>query len=218
MLSFPVHEYEYILVPLSTKTTLHLRDPATGIIQQFKYPYDNLPTFSSSAHPFHLAYNSLSYVLGFDSTLEESYNWGPPVCQALSQLSLKWIQDPPPAFCSGDRETASCSGYSATESGHLPLPGQGSDFSLREDYCYVDVDWIESWRQQTDLEGDRPKVDFDDNRLEMHVEDDQLEPIHSPDVKWKKKPYQRGQPVGARCSSEGPYIGLGHCAVVGQVW
>ncbi|THU76412.1 hypothetical protein K435DRAFT_846609, partial [Dendrothele bispora CBS 962.96] len=76
--SFPVQDYEYILAPLCIDVPLYLRDPESGETQRFDHPYHNLPTFSSSVHPFHFAYNSISYVLLFHRILEPQYSWGAP--------------------------------------------------------------------------------------------------------------------------------------------
>ncbi|THU91195.1 hypothetical protein K435DRAFT_841131 [Dendrothele bispora CBS 962.96] len=59
--SFPIQDYEYILAPRCIDVPLYLRDPESGETQRFDHPYHGLPTFSSSVHPFHLAYNSISY-------------------------------------------------------------------------------------------------------------------------------------------------------------
>ncbi|THU75471.1 hypothetical protein K435DRAFT_846919, partial [Dendrothele bispora CBS 962.96] len=76
--SFPVQDYEYILAPLCIDVPLYLRDPESGETQRFDHPYHGLPTFSSSVHPFHFAYNSISYVLLFHRILEPQYSWGAP--------------------------------------------------------------------------------------------------------------------------------------------
>ncbi|KAF5336665.1 hypothetical protein D9758_015692 [Tetrapyrgos nigripes] len=105
--SFPVQEYEYFLAPLLFQGPLYLRHP-DGEIQRFNYPYEGLPTFVCSAHPFHFVYNSFCYIMEMSLILQKYFSWAKPVCDVLAKLPMIWFKSPPSTFFMDD-ETASYS-------------------------------------------------------------------------------------------------------------
>ncbi|KAK7462129.1 hypothetical protein VKT23_007732 [Stygiomarasmius scandens] len=99
--SFPVQEYEYVLVPLRFfKGTIHVRNPVSGDVQSFESPYQGLPTFMSRAHPHCVALWSAPPILCFANTLLRS-DWGRDTCIVLSQLAIAWYKEPPFSFIAG---------------------------------------------------------------------------------------------------------------------
>ncbi|KAK7444279.1 hypothetical protein VKT23_015289 [Stygiomarasmius scandens] len=99
--SFPVREYEYVLVPLRLfKGTIHVRNPASGDVQSFESPYQGLPTFVSRAHPYCVALWCAAPILCFANSLLRS-DWGSNTCVVLSQLAIAWYKEPPFSFIAG---------------------------------------------------------------------------------------------------------------------
>ncbi|KAK7434950.1 hypothetical protein VKT23_019953 [Stygiomarasmius scandens] len=99
--SFPVQEYEYVLVPLRLfKDTIHVRNPVSGDVQSFESPYQGLPTFVSRAHPYCVALSCAASILCFASSLLRS-EWGSNTCIVLSQLAIAWYKEPPFSFIAG---------------------------------------------------------------------------------------------------------------------
>ncbi|KAF5354375.1 hypothetical protein D9758_010739 [Tetrapyrgos nigripes] len=84
--SFPVRPYEYILAISCFEGPLYVSDPVTKKEQCFEYPYDGLPTFTSSVHPFHAAYHSSLCILIDHKRLEVLYDWGALVIQGLHNM------------------------------------------------------------------------------------------------------------------------------------
>ncbi|THU86287.1 hypothetical protein K435DRAFT_868456 [Dendrothele bispora CBS 962.96] len=100
--SFPVQEYEYVLVTQFFKGTIYVRNPASGEVQSFESPYQGLPSFLSHAHPYCVALWCAGGILTwFLNTLSRS-PWGSRTCTTLLKLLHAWyFKEAPLAFIAG---------------------------------------------------------------------------------------------------------------------
>ncbi|THU98120.1 hypothetical protein K435DRAFT_838259 [Dendrothele bispora CBS 962.96] len=189
--SFPVRPYEYILASgfFEFKGPLYVREPESGQLRQFDHPYHGLPTFTSSAHPYHVAYHSMFCVFGAFEEMAAHYDpWGGTISETLHNLTLAWQDEPPPEiFCyeSEDEDKgASSPGHSASSSAPRTPPRQVKTFPARQCYPYLDTESIESWIDLTNVPDygeesvlNSPEVKRSGYRAEPHRS------IHSLDLK-----------------------------------
>ncbi|KAF5354405.1 hypothetical protein D9758_010741 [Tetrapyrgos nigripes] len=168
--SFPVRPYEYILATGSFKGPLYVRDPVTKKEQCFEYPYDGLPTFTSSVHPFHAAYHSSGCILLYHKRLQELYDWGAFVIQGLMDLIPDWIS---PELLGDESEEASSS------SEPCPLtPPRGVKSAPAYDCAdgYMDDQSIAAWIAGTQVPGYAEDPVFDSPRRIREYEESPLSP------------------------------------------
>ncbi|THU98124.1 hypothetical protein K435DRAFT_795939 [Dendrothele bispora CBS 962.96] len=153
--SFPVRPYEYILASgfFEFKGPLYVREPESGQLRQFDYPYHGLPTFTSSAHPYHVAYHSVFCVFGAFEEMAAHYPWGGTIRDTLRNLMLAW-QKAPEIFCyesENEDEAASSPGHSVSASAPRTPPRQVKTVPARQRYSYLDTESIESWINLTNV-------------------------------------------------------------------
>ncbi|THU86284.1 hypothetical protein K435DRAFT_868453 [Dendrothele bispora CBS 962.96] len=100
--SFPVQEYEYVLVAKKFfEGTIYVRNPASGEVQSFESPYQGLPSFLSLAHPYCVALWCAGGILMVSDTLSRS-PWGSRTCTTLMKLLHAWyFKGAPLAFIAG---------------------------------------------------------------------------------------------------------------------
>ncbi|KAF5354383.1 hypothetical protein D9758_010737 [Tetrapyrgos nigripes] len=172
--SFSVRPYEYILATGSFKGPLYVRDPITKKEQCFEHPYDGLPTFTSSAHPFHVAYHSSFCVLIYHKRLEALYDWGAFVLQAVMDLVPDWSIEPAPELLGYESEEDASS-----DPKPCPLtPPRGAKSTPAYDCAdgYMDNQSITAWIAGVQVPGYAEDPVFDSPRCIREYEESPLSP------------------------------------------
>ncbi|KAF5340431.1 hypothetical protein D9758_013568 [Tetrapyrgos nigripes] len=159
--SFPLQSYEYMFLAGYIETPLYVKNPETGQVQRFEHPYHGLPTFTSSAHPFHVLHQATHCVHSCRKEMIVQYPSAASLSHALVEVCFSWLTEPAPElFCyeseaeeEDDDDEASSDESTSDLSPLTPPRSKTPSDSERQCCSYVDNKWIAKWIDQTQVAG-----------------------------------------------------------------
>ncbi|KAF5363229.1 hypothetical protein D9758_008380 [Tetrapyrgos nigripes] len=157
--------FEYNLLPLTITSTIYVRPPESKSVQRYFYPYDDLPLFHSTGHPFHVVYNSIGSVLPAPPNPYVPVD--PSLIRSISLLSNLWQHPAPDEFMEGPNWSDSAESeieFSSLRAhdGGCQNTNQNSNPNLNHDQCVkhgprrhrylrnTALKRIDSWRKNVD--------------------------------------------------------------------